>query len=477
MAEGATLVPLAGGSYDLVILGGSPAGGFAAQAAARRGARAALVVPPFEELEPLERTPLREEIRRLQARFGLVLPTPPPCRLPRVDVYPCRPVFHRDRTIAVGNRELRFRRAILAPGTTLGGPPFPATGEAGCLWPETLGQLAEVPRRLAVVGMGAEGCAWAQAFCRLGSQVHLIGREPAILPGEDPDAATVVQARLEQEGVRLHPGCGEPAVETMGNLRSVVLCCNGRKEKLLVDEVLICAARRPDVAELALETAGVACDAQGIAVDARLRTSNRRVFAAGAVLGAAFASRQAARATAELAVRNALGWFPHSAGRLVVSRCTHTEPAVARAVLAGTILAGAGNKGYVETGRVEVDVYRADLADADPSLPPALREGFVKLEVHRRSGRVQRALVVAERADELLAPLALLMARKLPIDALAEPIACHSSRAELLVRFAQRVREERRLSPGARIAACCGAVPRIIGRHSIHPPPSTRSPW
>jgi len=472
MSEGATPVPLSGGSYDLVILGGGPAGGFAACAAARRGARAALVVPPFEEPEPLDPTPLREEIARLQARFGLVMPSPPP-RLPRVDVYLGRPVFHRDRAIAVGSRELKFHRAILATGATPAGPPFPGADESGCLRPETLGQLAEVPRRLAVIGLGAEGCTWARAFCGLGSQVHLIGREPAVLPGEDPDAAAAVQARLEQDGVRLHTDCGEPAVETMGNLRSVVLCCNGRKEKLLVDEVLVCAARRPDVAELALETAGVACDARGIAVDARLRTSNRRVYAVGAVLGAAFASRQAARATAELAVRNALGWFPRSAGRLVISRCIHTEPAVASAVLAGTVLAGAAaartgggaEMGRPETGRVEADVYRADLADADPSLPAALREGFVKLEVQRRSGRVRSALVVAERADELLAPLALLMARGLPLSALAEPIVCLSSRAEPLVRLAQRVCEERRLSPGTRIAACCGAVPRIIGRY------------
>jgi len=460
MSEGATPGPPSGGSYDLVILGGGPAGGFAAEAAAWRGARAALVVPPFEEPKPLEPTPLREEIRRLQARFGLVLPSSPP-RLPRVDLYLGRPVFHRDRTIAVGDRELTFRRAILATGTTPAGPPFPGADEAGCLRPETLGQLAHLPRRLAVIGLGAEGCAWAGAFCRLGSQVHLIGREAAILPGEDPDAAAALQARLEQDGVRVRTGCAEPAVETTGNLRSVVLCCNGRKEKLLVDEVLICAARRPDVAELALETAGVACDARGIAVDARLRTSNRRVFAAGAALGAAFASRQAARATAELAVRNALGWFPRSAGRLVISRCTHTEPAVASAVLAGTVLAGAAaartgdgaETGRPETRRVEADVYRADLADAHPSLPAALREGFVKLDVQRRSGRVQGALVVAERADELLAPLALLMARGLPLSALAEPIVCLSSRAELLVRFAQRVCEERRLSSGTRIAA------------------------
>jgi len=487
MSEGASVGPAAGGSYDLVILGGGPAGEFAATAAARRGVRTALVVPPFEEPEPLEPSPLREQVRLLQGRFGLVLPSRPP-RLPRVDVYVGRPTFHRHRTIAVDGRELRFRRAILAPGTAPVAPAFPGAEEGGCLRPETLGRLAQLPRRLAVVGLGDEGCAWAQAFCRLGSQVYLIGREPAVLPGEDPQAAAAVRARLQQDGVRLHTECGELAVEPTGNLRSVVLRCEGRKEKLLVDEVLVCAPRRPDTAELALETAAVACDRRGIAVDARLRTSNRRVFAAGAVLGPAFDSRQAARATAEFAVRNALAWFPRSAGRLVVSRCIHTEPAVASAVLVGSVLpgktpaagaaaragagqstgraaeAGRGEAGRAETGGVEVDVFRADLADADPSLPASLREGFVKVEVHRRSGRVQSALVVAERADELLAPLALLMARDLPLAALAEPIFCTSSRAELLVRLAQRAHEERRLSPRARIAACCGAVPRIIGR-------------
>ncbi len=454
-SAGESVGPTPGGSYFLVVLGGGPAAVAAARAAAQRGLHTALILPPDKPIPPTQPTPFGEAIRAVQIRTGLIPPAPLP-ELPGVDVFTGRAVFHRSRAIALDDRELSFRRAIIASGLKPASSALDVAEESGWLRPETLARLTEVPRRLAVIGLGAEGCAWATAFSRLGSQVHLVGHDAKLLSAEDPEAAAAVRTRLDRDGIRLYPDCGELAIEATGNLRSVTLHHHGRREKLLVEEVLFCAPRRPATGEWNLEAAGVACDAEGILVDEKLRTSNRWVYAAGAVCGPAFASPQAAQVTAEIAVHNAASWLPRSVRRQVVSRTLPTEPAVAQAAMGCGRLPGKTADGESD----EIDTLRVDLAEGDAVLPEGLREGFVKVRVQRRSGRLVGALVVARQADELLAPLALLMSRRLPLWSLAKPVVPAPSRLDLLCRLARQVKKPAQSLSRVLYLNCCGVPPK-----------------
>jgi pyruvate/2-oxoglutarate dehydrogenase complex dihydrolipoamide dehydrogenase (E3) component len=323
---------------------------------------------------------------------------------------------------------------LIAVGTSPAAVKILGAEQNTCLQPETLTKLTELPRRLVVLGTGASACQWAQAFRHFGSQVHLVGREATIPAGEDPDAAGQIQARLEQDDIRLHLDCEELAIETTGNLRGVVIGRDGQKEKLLVDQVLLCRPREPNAAGLGLETAAVLYTDRGVIVNDRLQTSNRHIFAAGEVCGPEFATPQAAQATARLAVHNALSLSSRKIDRWVIPRCIYTDPQLAQVGL--TRIQAAEHQ-------IEIDTYRIELSEADSSIPPRRREGFIAVHVRRRTGRIVGATVVAEDADELIAPLVLLMTRKLPLTALADVIPCRPSRLELLTRLAERCVETR----------------------------------
>lgn len=430
--------------YRLMVVGNGPAAVVAASEAARRGVRVALLpgehlaetVPAAGsgETDPAVEPALAVQIRRIQARCGQGGPVELPDES-GIDLFWGQPLFRDRHTVMLRGRELRFRKALIATGSV----PLPVridgAEQNGCLTPETLAGLTELPRRMAVIGTGPDACQWAQGFCRLGSQVHLIGRDRTILPEEDAQAADVIGARLEQDGVRSHLGCHELAIETTGNLQAVVIGRNGRKEKLLVDRVLICGPRRPNTSGFGLEAAGVAYSDRGVVVGERLRTTTRGIFAAGAVCGMELASPEAAEVTARLAVHNALSLVPRRLNRLVIPCCIRTDPALARV---GLTLAEAQQR------QIETAAYWGWLNEADASLGERRRQGFIAVYTQRPTGRIIGAVTVAEDADELIAPLVLLMTRRWPLAALAEVAFCRPSRLEVLVDLARQSARNRR---------------------------------
>jgi len=412
--------------YRLLILGGGAAGEFAARAAARRGVRTALVLPKAEDRQPAEPDGFAEKVRRMQVRFGLGS-LHSAADDPNVDVHYGRPVFATGHAVWVGDRELGFRKALIAAGAGWAPAGIDGAAENRCLLPEQLDTLPEPPRRLAVIGSGAMACQWAQAFCRFGSRVHLVAADEALLPEEDPDAAAVIEAQFRKEDIRLYLGCRSVSVETTGNLHGVVIGRGGRREKLLVDKVLICTQQCPNTAGMALETALVACDRCGVLVDDRLRTTAGGIYAAGAVCGPRFASPAPARASAELAVANACrlllaGRF----SRLVIPRLVDTDPPL---VQVGPTAGEAAERG------IETESRRVDLADADRSLPACRRQGFVAMHLAKRGGRLVGITAAAADADELIAPLVLLMAQRSSPSALARLNPCRPGRMELLRRL------------------------------------------
>ncbi len=407
-------------AYAMVVLGGGVAAVAAAREAARRGASVALLVPD----EPAEAPPGSSEfaraVRRCQAAMGL-RPPPLPNDDPRIDLFRGPVRFSRYRTVSVGGVELRFGKAVVAAGAAPGPVELPGADVADVLRPHELDRLQSPPPRLAVVGGDGPACFWAQQLLRLGSEVHLIAAGPRLLPASEEQASQRVARRLEADGVRICTGCDSVVLDRTGHRRGVLMCRDGRREKLLVDEVLACPSPRPRLAGLALETAAVAYGARGIAVDARLRTSERHVFAAGGVCGPEWASPEAEEATGRLAARNALAWLPRRLNPCVVPRYTPTDPPVVELGLGPAEAAAAG---------IDTDVRRVEFRDA-PSGGAAGRQGYLALRLDS-GGRVVGATLVAAGAEELAISLMQLMVRRRPLASLANLTPCRSGLARLL---------------------------------------------
>ncbi len=355
-----------------------------------------------------------------------------------VDVYLGDGRFVSDRTVAVtgaaGDRELHFRRALIATGARPQAPPIPGLEGCGYLTNETVFALTERPERLAVIGAGPIGCELSQAFARLGSRVTTLDVLPGILPREDPDAAALVERALRRDGVELALGVRIEDVTTDADgIRLVHLDDRGERRVTVCDDVLVAAGRKPNVEGLGLAEIGVRSDAGGVQVDARLRTTNPRIFAAGDVTPAPKFTH-VADAHAGVVVQNAL-FFPSArADRLVVPRCTYTSPEVAHVGL---------DRAQAESEGIAVDVIDIPFDQNHRALLDGEEDGFLRVLLRRGSDRVLGATVVAAGAGDLIAPLSLAVTHRLGLSRFTSTILPYPTQAEVLRKAANQWRAKR----------------------------------
>ncbi len=366
--------------------------------------------------------------------------------------------------LEVAGRRIEFRRALIATGARTAVPRIPGLGDLAFRTPETLFELTELPGRFGVLGAGSRGCEMAQAFTDLGSEVHLFVAGDRLLPGRDLDAAEIVAAAMRSSGIELHMGARDLEVRQRQNEVRVALP-DGRGE-IAVDELLVATGPIPNVERLGLEAAGVSYDLSGIEVDRGLRTTNRRIYAAGGVVAPEGKKRNvapegnqrniaperetpsglAADADARTAVRNALLFRHLARRRRTVPRVTYTRPEVARVGL------GAGEAASdtdVETLTVPLaDADRGELFGAEGAARSGRDAGFLRLHLKRRNGKILGGTLVAERAAELIGPLAMAVHQRMSLGVFAEIPLPHPTRGEIYRRaaFVWRRRRARRQS-------------------------------
>ncbi|HLK11922.1 MAG TPA: FAD-containing oxidoreductase [Candidatus Binatia bacterium] len=448
--------PAPAGRYDLVVVGGGTAGLVAAAGAASLGARVALVeehllggdclnagcVPSKALLAAARAAAAARSAGRFGVRTGpvtvdfpavmarmrrlraAIAPADGAARLARlgVDVHFGRGRFTSPGTLAVDGRALAFARAVVATGTRAAVPDVPGLAAAGYLTNETLFALTALPRRLVVVGAGPIGCEMAQAFRRFGADVTLLEAGPRILPRDDPDAAAVVERALRADGVvvalgarieRVAARAGEAVVHFQGDAGPDAVAC---------DRILIAVGRAPNVEDLGLDAAGVDAGPAGIRVDDRLRTTNRRIWAAGDV-AAPYRFTHTADALARLAVQNALFLGRKRASALVVPWCTYTAPELAHTGLTAEEAARRG---------IPITTVTIPLAEVDRARLDGAEAGFLRVHLRRGGDRVVGATLVAEHAGEVISELTLALRAGLGLRAVGATIHPYPTAAEAL---------------------------------------------
>ena len=321
--------------------------------------------------------------------------------------------------VQAGSRVVRARRFVVATGSQPDEPPVPGLAGVPYLTNETVFALDELPGRLLVLGGGPIGCELAQAFARLGATVDVVDRG-TILPRDDPELIAVVRRRLLAEGVRLHEHAQVAAVEAGPAM--LLAAAPGR---LAGTHLLVATGRRPCIEGLGLEAAGIAHDANGIRVDARLRTTNARAFAIGDVIGGPRYTH-AAGYQAGVVIRNALFRLPARASTRAMPHVTFTDPELA---VVGLSEAEAGRQGLAH------EVVRWPFADNDRARAERSTEGLIKV-IAGRGGRVLGAAIVGARAGELLLPWVLAVERGLRLSAMAGAVVPYPTLSEVSKRVA-----------------------------------------
>ena len=448
--------PEAHAVYDLVVVGGGTAGLVSAVGAAGLGARVALaerhllggdclnvgcvpskaLIRSARVAADARRAPrlgvnvgavepdFGAIMRRMRERRAEISPNDSAERLRRagVDVFFGHATFTSGRTLEVAGRPLRFNRAVVATGGRPTAPPVPGLADVSYLTNETLFSLTELPRRLLVIGGGPIGCELAQAFAHFGSTVTVFDQAPRVLPREDPDAASIVQRRLMADGVRLE--LGVKLIEAVSDRGQVCLHferANGAGvAEASGDRLLIAAGRAPNVEGLGLEAAGVPVSDHGVIVDDRMRTANRRIYAAGDVCSS-FRFTHAADAMARVVIQNALFYGRRRASALVIPWCTYTDPEVAHVGLYGPEARLRGR---------DVQTITVELAEIDRAVIDDAADGFVR--VHHERGRLLGCTIVASHAGELIGEATFALTHRHTLSDLSSTIHPYPTQAEAL---------------------------------------------
>jgi pyruvate/2-oxoglutarate dehydrogenase complex dihydrolipoamide dehydrogenase (E3) component len=297
-------------------------------------------------------------------------------------------------------------------------PPLPGLDKLPYFTNETIFDLKQQPRHLLVIGGGPIGCELAQAFRRLGAEVTVV-EMARLLPKDDPDAAAVLRDRLKAEGVRLLEET--KVMHAVGAEGAITLALDGKSGPQIVtgSHLLIAAGRRANVAGLELEKAGIAAKPEGITVDAGLRTSNRRVFAIGDVIGG-LQFTHAAAYHAGIVIRRALFRLPAKMNPGAIPWVTYTDPELAQA---GETEASARQKG------LDIAVTVSPFASNDRAQAERDSAGFVKV-ISTKKGRILGATIVGAQAGELIQVWCLAIARGLKLSAMAGVVAPYPTRGE-----------------------------------------------
>jgi pyruvate/2-oxoglutarate dehydrogenase complex dihydrolipoamide dehydrogenase (E3) component len=444
--------------YNLVVIGGGTAGLVTAAGAAGLGARVALVVKhirggdclnvgcvPSKALIRAARaaadaraagefgvritggvavdfSAVMERMRRLRADIS---PHDSAARFRElgIDVFIGSAQFAGPDTVQVGDRTLRFDKAVIATGACAAAPAIPGLKDVPYLTNETLFSLTALPKRLGIIGAGPIGCEMAQSFARFGSEVFLVEAEHGILPREDRDAAAIVQEAIIRDGVKLLC-CGKDLklAKDPNGVRLQVES-HGRDYDVLVDQLLVAVGRAPNVEGLGLDIVGVSFDKKkGVKVNDRLQTTNPRIFACGDICSP-YQFTHAADFMARIVIQNALFMGRAKASALNIPWATYTSPEIAHV--------GLYEKDAKEKG-IEVDTYTQDLGKVDRAILDGETDGFVRVHVRKGTDEILGATIVATHAGDMISEITLAMNGKLGLKTIGAAIHPYPTQAEAI---------------------------------------------
>jgi pyruvate/2-oxoglutarate dehydrogenase complex dihydrolipoamide dehydrogenase (E3) component len=265
--------------------------------------------------------------------------------------------------------------------------------------------------------------------------VTILHRGDQLLAREDHDVAALLFETFRGEGIEVVLETQITRVEKSESGKEIVFSKDGATRAIDVDAILVATGRQANVEGLGLEAAGIATGPHGIAVDDLLRTSNRRVYAAGDV-ASSFQFTHAADAQARIVIQNALFPLRRKASALRIPWSTYTDPEIARVGL---------SKKQAEAGGQQIEIVKVPFAELDRAILEGRKEGFLRVLTNKR-GLILGATIVGENAGDLISEISVAMAAGLTLGKLSQVIHPYPTHAEA-VRKAADIFNRRRFGP------------------------------
>ncbi|WP_394249970.1 NAD(P)H-quinone dehydrogenase [Arthrobacter pityocampae] len=335
---------------------------------------------------------------------------------------------HRLEVVSEGETSIVEADAVLlAVGATPRElPSAMPDGERIFNWTQ-LYNLREIPDHLIVVGSGVTGAEFASAYNGLGSKVTLISSRDRVLPGEDADAAEVLEGVFKDRGMTVLSKSRAEAVDRTDD-GVLVRLSDGRTVE--GSHSLVAVGAVPNTTGIGLEDAGVAVSESGhITVDGVSRTTAPNVYAAGDCTGV-FALASVAAMQGRIAIAHLMGDSVSPIKLKQVASNIFTSPEIATVGV---------TEEDIESGRYQGDVVKLSLHTNARAKMMNVKDGFVKVISRKGSGTVIGGVVVGPRASELIFPLALAVTKKLHVDDVANTFTVYPSLTGSISEAARRL--------------------------------------
>ena len=282
--------------------------------------------------------------------------------------------------------------------------------------------LEKAPKSVAIIGAGAIGCEFADVFNAFGSQVHLLEVLPSILPLEDADCSAELQRAFKKRKINVVTGAKISNVKVGKDSVSMTVEAQGAKEEITVDQVLVAAGRAPNVEDIGLKELGVQLTDRGfIKVDtATYQTSVKGVYAIGDVIGAPMLAHKGSREGHILADLLA-GQHAHPLNYGNIPNATYCHPEVASIGL---------TEQQCKEQKLDYKVGKFPFSANGRARTSGETEGFVKIIRDAKYGEILGAHIVGAHATEIIHELVVARENEFTVEEIDLAIHAHPTLSE-----------------------------------------------
>ena len=329
--------------------------------------------------------------------------------------------FVDSHTIELDGKRHSAKNWVIATGSSPVAPPIPGLADTSYITNKEIFYLDRLPVSMVVLGAGPIGIEMAQAFNRLGTRVTVVDRAEQILTKEDKDMADTVMEIMAAEGVIFHLGAAIESAKELGNVKSVrIKDSHGKAKSLEAETILVAMGRAANVNDLGLENTGVTFDRRGVQVDARLRTSQKHIYAAGDVNGG-YQFTHAAGYEGGIVVSNAIFRLPRKVNYTNLPWCTYTDPELASIGM---------NRKTAEEQGIQTRIWEEAFKDNDRSLAEGEKTGRIRLVVDDKE-KPLGVQILGPRAGDLISEWVAALNGKVKLSTIAGAIHPYPTIAEI----------------------------------------------
>lgn len=330
--------------------------------------------------------------------------------------------FVSDHAVQVGEDTIEFEQAIIAVGSQpVKIPSFPNDDPRLMDSTDAL-ELADIPKKLLIVGGGIIGLEMATVYHALGSEITIVEMQDQIIPGCDKDLVRPLLQKIKGEYANIFVETRVQSIEALSDGLKVSFDGKTAPEFELFDKVLVAVGRSPNGHKIAADKAGVNVDERGfIAVDTQQRTNVPHIFAIGDVVGNPMLAHKAThegKLAAEVIAGHDVTWQA-----LTIPSVAYTDPEIAWMGLTENAAKAQG---------IEYDKAAFPWAASGRSLSIGRKEGITKLLTDKKTGRILGAGIVGTHAGDLIAEAVLALEMGANAEDLALTIHAHPTLAETL---------------------------------------------